>query len=493
MAHFFVASFVCSCAVLQVQLSRKPHLRLKLHPNPEVLFNRKGYFKDRPWFWQQRKCLPSLVWPARLTIMKILRKVLPNGVRVIISPMSDAPTVTAAVYVATGSKNETKKLSGVSHFLEHLCFKGTKNRPQPVDISREMDELGALNNAYTDFECTSYYGKVAPRNLSKILEIIADLYLNPILPEVEVQKEKGVICDEINMRADMPKLRVEEDLMALLYGDQPAGRDIAGTKEGIMAMSRGEILAYRKSQYKARSTAVVIAGAIEPQKVFKMIEKLFAETPAGVAQKRIKVKDAQKSPAIFIRQQKTEQTHLRLAVRSFPLNDSRNYALAILSTVLGMGMSSRLFVKVRENLGLGYYVFAHNDALTDHGFFSAGTGVSSARVFEVIPAIISELSELAKSLVPAKELQKAKEVLISRMYMGLEGTHEVADYLGRREILGQELITPKELEKKLNQVSAEEIKKVARQIFIDKHLNLSLIGPYSKKDEPKFKRLLTFK
>ncbi|HAT68733.1 MAG: hypothetical protein A2481_01085 [Candidatus Yonathbacteria bacterium RIFOXYC2_FULL_47_9] len=420
--------------------------------------------------------------------MKFKKKVLPNGLRMVTVPMADNPTVTVLVLVETGSKYETKAKNGLSHFLEHMCFKGTTNRPNTSDLSKELDGLGCEYNAFTGQEYTGYYAKGKAADFPKLLDVIADLYLNPLFKDDEIEKEKGVIVDEINMYDDLPMRKVHEVWMSLLYGDQPAGWPIAGEREVVRGMTRKDFLAYRKAHYIAPATTVVVTGNVDAVQAFKDIAKKFKGVAEGKKGGKKKTSDKQVTPAVSAVHKETDQTHFILGVRTFPIYDERNPVLSVLGAVLGSGMSSRLFRKLRDEMGVGYYVSARNTAFTDHGHFSVSAGVANARMEEVLRAVLAEFELLKSDLVSDEELTKVKEHLVGMMYLGLESSDDLAEYYGMQEILRRDIRTPKEKERLIRAVTAEDIRTMARKIFVEKNLNLALIGPAKNGEE--FKKVL---
>lgn len=405
-------------------------------------------------------------------------------------PMADNPTVTVLVLVETGSKYEVKGKSGLSHFLEHMCFKGTTNRPDTSDLYIELDTLGCEYNAFTGQEFTGYYAKGKVGDFEHLLDVVSDIYLNPLLKEDEIEKEKGVIVDEINMYDDLPMQKVHEVWMKLLYGDQPAGWSIAGERDIVRSMNRADFLAYRKAHYVAGATTVIVAGNIDRTHAFKEIAKKFKGITEHKKKGKKKTSDAQKEPQVAVQFKETDQTHFILGVRSFPVYDKRNPIVSVLSGVLGSGMSSRLFRKIRDEMGVGYYVRAGNSAFTDHGYFAVSAGVANDRIEEVVRAVRGELERLKNDLVSADELAKVKEHLVGMMYLGLESSSDLAEYYGVQEVLRRDLRTPKEKEKLIRAVTAEDIRKMARKLFVEKNLNLALIGPF--KNGEKLKPLLKF-
>ncbi|MES2437317.1 MAG: pitrilysin family protein [Patescibacteria group bacterium] len=422
--------------------------------------------------------------------MKYKKKILENGLKVITIHMQDNPTVTVLVMVEAGSEYEAKEKNGISHFLEHMCFKGTEKRPTALDLSRELDSIGAQYNAFTGEQYTGYYAKSAPKHVHKIFDVVSDLYLNPNFDQKEIEKEKGVIVEEINMYKDMPHRHVQELFTELMYGDQPAGWGIAGTRETVMGMKRDDFVAYRNQFYVPEATTVIVAGNFDEKKVYQDIMKTFGHLPKTKKGKKPKVVEAQTAPAIKLEDRKTDQAHLVLGVRGFPIAHASTPVFRMLTAVLGAGMSSRLFQKLREEMGVGYYVRASLDSYTDHGCFSVSVGSDVKRVEEVISAVMIELNRLKTELVSDAELQKTKDYLIGSLYLGLESSDSLAEFYGYQEVLRHELRSPADVIKEYKSITAQDIQKLARKVFVDKSLNLAIVGPTL--DEEKLKKVLTF-
>lgn len=421
--------------------------------------------------------------------MNFSKKVLPNGARLISIQMPESPTTTVMILVEAGSKYETKEINGLSHFLEHFVFKGTARRPKPVDLSRELDSLGAQYNAFTSQEFTGYYAKAHKDKTEKILDIISDMYLNPILPVAELEKEKGVIIQEIHMYEDEPARHVQDLFLELLYADQPAGWNIAGATETVAKFTRDSLVDYHRSHYVGEATTIVISGGFQT-KVLSQIEKLFQKLSDAKKPEKEPVTDLQEAPRVLVRHKETDQTHVVLGVRTFDIFDPRAPVLKVLSAILGSGMSSRLFVKLRDELGLCYYVSASADLYTDHGLFQVSVGADTKKVSAAIEAMLSEMRRLADEPPPLSELCKTKDFLIGNLYLGLESSDELAQFYGVQEILRKPIKNPEAMVKEIEAVTAEDVKNLARQIFKNDILNLALIGPF--KDEKQFQSILKF-
>jgi len=413
--------------------------------------------------------------------MKFKKKILKNGMRVITVPMQGSLTATVLVLVEAGSKYETKEINGLSHFLEHMCFKGTVKRPHAIDIAGELDSIGAQYNAFTGQEYTGYWAKASFKKIGKILDVVSDIYLNPVFNEKEIEKEKGVIVEEINMYEDMPARHVQDIFMELLYGDQPAGWNIAGEKGIVRKMGRKDFIKYRGEHYVASATTVIVAGNFDEKKILADIEKKFKDASDSKKHPKKKTKESQKKPEVLVKYKKTDQTHLVIGFRSHGIFHKQNSALTIMAGILGGGMSSRLFQKLREEMGVGYYVRAYNDAYTDHGVFQASAGVDNKRVKEVIVAILLEFKKLKEEFISDKEIKKVKDYLIGNMYLELESSDELANFYGMQEVLKKTELSPQELAKKIKEVTPAQIKSIANKIFTKENLNMAIIGPYKDK------------
>lgn len=417
--------------------------------------------------------------------MKFNKTILKSGLRVVTVPMAENPSVTVLVMVEAGSKYETKKQNGISHFLEHMVFKGTPKRPKASDISRELDSVGAQYNAFTTQEFTGYYAKAASHRLDEILDIVSDMYMNPLFDESEINKEKGVIIEEVRMYNDLPQRRVHEVLSELMFGDSPAGWSVLGTEDNIRSFGREDFVSYRKDHYVSSATTVLVSGSFDEKTTIDKIEKMFATVATDSNKPKLPVVESQSEPVVKTLFKETDQTHLVIASRTFSISDPRIPAMTVLTTLLGGGMSSRLFSKMRDELGICYYIRASHDPFTDHGDLTISAGVDNARVEEAIKEILNQCKILKTDLVSASELKKVKDYISGTTLLELETSESRAEYCGFQEILKKKIDTPEEFMKKVNAVTAEDVQKLASQIFVDKGLNMAIIG--------KFKDPLVFK
>lgn len=423
--------------------------------------------------------------------MKFDKITLKNGLRIITVPMFDNPSVTVLVMVEAGSKYENKGNNGLSHFLEHMVFKGTPKRPKAIDISRELDSIGSHYNAFTSQEFTGYYAKADKRHLDTIIDVVSDMYNNPLFDEEEIKKEKGVIVEEIRMYQDLPQQHVQNVFMELLYGDTPAGWNIAGTEANVKSFDREQFIKYRNEHYLASSTIVIVSGSFDEKSTIEKIEKAFANIGTNTKAGKQSVIENQKAPQIRLEFKETDQTHLVIGVRTFPITDVRMPAMLVLSTILGRGMSSRLFAKMRDTLGICYYVRTEHNPFTDHGFLSISAGVDNARVQEAIIGIMEECERLKVELVSLPELQKAKDYIAGTTMLELETSDARAEYCGYQEVMKKIVDLPSDIIERVNKVSSEDVLNLAKEIFVNETLNLALIG--RTKDEKELKEHLRFK
>lgn len=408
--------------------------------------------------------------------MKYTKKTLKNGLRIVTVPMKGSETAIAMVLVETGSDYEIKKINGLSHFLEHMCFKGTEKRTGD-DIKYELDSLGSDSNAFTSNEVTGYYAKASANRIDKILDLVSDIYLNPTFPEKDINIEKGVIIEEINMYEDLPQRKVGDIFMELLYGDQPAGQPIIGPRANIEKMNQADFRKYHTEHYVPGKTVIVVAGKINEEKIVKLIESKFGNLSKGKIAKKVKTLDTQKTPQIKIFNKKSDQTHLILGFRAFDLYDKRNKVLDLASVILGRGFSSRLFTKMRDELGMCYYTRADIENFTDHGFFCVSAGVGNSRFEEAVRVIMEEFTKIRDIEISEKELQKAKDFTLGKLATGLETSDSWAMFYGFQELHHEKIEIPSEIIEKINKITAKDIKKVLKEVFNLKNLNLAVVGP----------------
>lgn len=415
---------------------------------------------------------------------------LKNGLRIITIPQKETQAVTILVLVATGSKYEKKEINGISHFLEHMYFKGTKKRSSVLAVFEHLDKIGGIFNAFTGEDYTGYFAKVSANHFEKALDWISDIFLNSLLPEKELEKEKGVIIEEINMHHDIPMNHVQLLWNRLLYGDQPAGWDIAGTKETVAKVNRRKLLDYMENQYVASNTIVCLAGKIKELSAIKKAKKYFSKISVKKPFKKAEVVERQTAPECLLQYQKTDQTHLCVGARSYNIFHPQRFSQSLLALILGGMMSSRLFIEIREKLGVAYYVKTEAESNPDTGFLVTQAGVDNKRAGGAIQVILKEYKKISRKKVYPGELKKAKDYLKGKMSLSLESSDAQASFYGLQELLEKKILTPEEVFAELDKVSANDILKTAKDIFRSRKLNLALIGPF--KDKSKFQKLLKF-
>jgi predicted Zn-dependent peptidase len=412
---------------------------------------------------------------------------LTNGLRVVTAPMPQAKSVACFVMLAAGSRYETRDTNGIAHFAEHMFFKGTERRPTARDIAGEIDAIGGEFNAFTSKEYTGYYVKCAAEHRDVALDVLVDMLRHSKFDAAEVDREKGVIVEEMNMYYDTPRDYLEGVYDELLYGDQPLGWDIIGTKETVRAATRETFLDYIGRWYRAPRMVAGVAGALGDD-ALPRLEELLGDVQDGATGKPASVAVDQDSPRVKLHTKASDQAHVRVGVHSYPLVHEDRYTLALLSTILGGGMSSRLFTEVRERRGLAYYVYGHNMGYTDTGTLYAQGGVDINRIDEAVQTIVSEFGRIAAEPVEADELEKARNFAKGRLILSLEDPKGMIMFGLRSEVLEGEIREPDEVIAGLEAVTVEEIQRVAQDIIREDRLNFALIGPFD--DPDRFEKLL---
>jgi len=393
--------------------------------------------------------------------------------------------------VGSGSRYETKDTNGISHFLEHMPFKGTKKRPSPSLIANMLDSIGAEWNAFTGKETTAYYIKSSATHVELSFDLLSDLLQHSLLDSAEIDKERGVIIEELNMYEDTPVRKIGDIYDLLLYGDTPMGWDIGGTKEVIRKIKRSDFIEYMHQLYSSDNMTIVVAGGVGHAKIETLAEKYFNKMKSFNIKRAEKVIENQNKPAILIKEKKTEQVHMALGVRTIPLEHPDRYPLDLLAVILGGGTSSRLFHEIREKRGLAYYVRTSADNYTDCGTLVSSAGVDPKRIKEAITVIIDgyyAVKSSGKKAITQKELKKAKEYSKGHFVLDLEDSRSVASFYAHQELLEKKVDTPQEVIDKIDSVTLEDIIRVAKTYLVEKHLNLAIIGNFS--DGQEFQKLL---
>lgn len=405
---------------------------------------------------------------------------LDNGLRVILVPMPGVDTSSVMVMTGTGSRYETERENGLAHFLEHMFFKGTKKRPTAKAISEELDGVGAVYNAFTAKERTAYYAKVSKEYIDTALDVISDIFLNSTLPSREITKERGAIIQEIAMYEDIPMRNIGDVFDALMFGpEHPLGRSILGPKKNILAFKQKDFATYHKKHYTAVSTVVCVAGAFDRNAVLKKVEKEFTSLEKGEISSPLPFALAQNAPRISIKEKKTDQTQLMLGLPAYPYGHPDEYVLEVLTTILGGGMSSRLFMEVREKRGLAYSVHAWTDKYPDIGAIVIQAGVEHAKLPKATSTILAELKKVRRTAIERSELEKAKAYLKGTLTLSLETSDRVAEHAASSVINLGKVRTLDEDIAAIEAVSSADVLRVAKDLFRTDRLNLAIIGPHA--------------
>lgn len=424
--------------------------------------------------------------------MKHQKTTLKNGLRVITSPMPSFESSTVMVLVGAGSRYETKQNNGISHFLEHMAFKGTRKRPSAIDISTLIDGIGGEFNAFTSKEITGYYVKSAASHIELCIDVLSDMLQHSIFKEEEIEKEKGVILEEINLYEDTPPRKIGDVYERLLFGDTPMGWDIAGEKEIIKKIQREDFMKYLSSLYSPSNMILVVAGGIESAKIVDLAEKYFGSMLPFDTVRYKKVEVKQKKPKTLIKQKDTEQVHVALGVPTVPVDHPDHYGLGVLAAILGGGMSSRLFHEVRERRGLAYYVRSSSDHYLDAGTFVSTAGLDPKRVNDGITVMVEEYAKIRESAFEPTdaELKKAKEYVKGHLVLELEDSRAVSAFYGQQELLEKKIKDPDQVLEKINKISNADVVSVAKKYLKESNLNLAVIGNF--KSGQTFEKLLKF-
>jgi len=413
---------------------------------------------------------------------------LKNGLRLITIPMKGVESMTVMIGVGAGSRYEIKETNGLSHFLEHMIFKGTKKRPTTFDISVTLDSIGAKFNAATSKEFTFYYVKANAVHQPLAFEILTDIVLNSKLDAEEIEREKGVIIEEINMYEDIPIEKVVEVFESLLYSPSSLGWYTAGKKENIKAIKREDFVAYQKRLYRPANMVVVKTGKVDEKECLKLVQKHFGHLNGQTEEDFHPAVFQQREPRVRLRQKRTSQSHFCLGVRAYAQNHPDRYVLEVLATILGGSMSSRMFIQVRERRGLAYYVKTVDENYRDNGYLMTRAGVDVNKIDEAAKVILDEYQKTITEKVEAKELQKAKEFLKGNLILSLEDSQSVAEDYMVEALLDDKIRDPEQIIEEIEKVTPEDFQRVAKDIFRPENLNLAIIGPYN--DEERFLKLL---
>ena len=407
---------------------------------------------------------------------------LDNGLRLITVNMPHTLSVAVSFFIGVGSRYETEAEAGISHFIEHLLFKGTAKRPTAREISEAIEGVGGILNGGTSKELTVYWCKVAQAHFPRALDVLVDMLLHPRFDPQDIERERQVIIEEISMARDVPQHWVNILIDELLWPEHSLGRDVAGNKQSVTAITREMMLDYRAGQYQPNRTVVAIAGNIQHQEMVTAASQALGDwtsqrPPAGYSVYR-----EQLGRRLYVETRDIEQAHLCLALPGLPLLHPKRFTLDLLNVILGEGMSSRLFAEIRDKLGLAYSIHSYVEHLLDSGSVTIYAGVKPQNLPTVIKAILEQLAQL-KELIPESELSKAKEQSKGRLLLRMEDSRNVAGWMGGQEILTGRILSADQVVSIVDAITADELKQLAQELLVDSRLRLAVVGPITN-DEP---------
>jgi predicted Zn-dependent peptidase len=412
---------------------------------------------------------------------------LDNGLRIITCPMPHTRSVSVCIYLGAGSRYEPDAQAGISHFIEHLCFRGTEKRRGAKDISGAIEGVGGVLNGGTDKELTIYWCKVAQPHFQMALDVLTDMVLHSRFEKNDIEKERRVIVEEINMSLDVPNQLVGMMIDELLWPDHPLGRDVAGTRSSVDAMTREQMLDYMASEYSPKNTVISIAGNIQQDEAVNDVSKVLGNWSNGKSRLNFRAYHELRNPRLKVNHRETEQTHLCLALPGLSLQHPQRFTLDLMNVILGEGMSSRLFLEVRDKLGLAYNIHSYLDHFQDSGALTVYAGVEPKNLQVAISSILEQLA-LLKNKVSAEELTKAKELSKGRLLLRMEDSRSVAGWVGGQEILNGSILDVEEVVSIIDKVTAEEMYALAQELLVGDKLRLSVVGPV--KSEGNLEKLL---
>ena len=412
---------------------------------------------------------------------------LDNGLRILTCTMPQTHSISLSVFVGAGSRYESPEQAGISHVIEHMCFKGTEKRPTAKEITESIEGVGGLFNASTDHEMTVYWCKVARPHFNMAVDVVLDMLRNPKFDPGDLERERKVILEELNMVNDSPQSQVDLLIDEVIWPDQPLGRDIGGTKESVNAITRTQALEYMHRQYGPANAVISVAGDISHEEAVERLSPYLRDWALNTPQSLYPAQDGQDGPRMKVGKRKTEQTHLSLAVRGLSLIDPDRYALDLLGVILGEGMSSRLFQELREKQGLAYDVHSYVHHFLDSGAFLVYAGVEHSKAKGAIQSILEEMGKLRDG-IPEAELTKARELSKGRLLLRMEDTRAVTGWMGAQELLVSEVKSVEEVVSNLETITTGDLQRIARRLVVGDKLNLAVVGPV--RSEKGLQRLL---
>ena len=409
--------------------------------------------------------------------------VLSNGLTVVLVPDKKLLTVLVDMFVKVGSQYEPDNIAGISHFLEHMSFKGTTTHPTNLELIMPLDSVGSSYNAGTGFDMTDYYVMCGHQFIDRAVNFISDIFQNSIFPEVEFEREKGVVLEEIRMYEDMPQSKVEELFFELMYGKQGAGRSIAGSEKTVKGTTRKNMLDYYHKYYGTKNAYLFIGGNFDKKEAKKLISKYFKKAKPGKSFSYPKTRINQKSPRILMFKKDTKETHFILGFHGFPLFNEKNYTLNIIDELLSGGFASRLWQLVREKLGGAYYINSSIESFLDRGIFIVRGGIYSSRAEIILSEIVKEVKSLKEKLISKEELEKVKNYIIGKLFMKMDQPYNLKDYLILPTLYNKPVKTPKQELEKILKITPEDVRKMACKIFTKKNINLAMVTSLEGKEK----------
>ncbi len=414
---------------------------------------------------------------------------LSSGLRLVTETVKSTGAVTVLILAGAGSRYETKGINGISHFLEHMFFKGAKKYKNTREVSEAIDGIGGDFNAFTGKEYAGYYVKVSSDHIERAMDVLSDMLLRAKFDPKEIDKERGVIMEEYNMYQDTPMYQIGWDFERLVFGDQPLGWDQIGTPEFIQSVTHEQFVNYKKDLYSPDNIVLTLAGDIDDKTALDLTEKYFTFAGDKKAYEFKALEPNDRGERIYLHEKSTEQAHVVAGVPSYRETHIDHWIEKLLSVILGGNMSSRMFLSVREARGLCYYIRTATDNFVDTGIFSTGAGVQVKRIDEAISAILAEYEKIRNEKVSAEELEKAKNFMKGKMVLRLEDSEEIAHLLGKYELLHDEIMRPEEIMKELDAVTEDDIQRVAKDLLKPENMRVAIIGPYD--DKGRFEKLLS--
>jgi len=410
---------------------------------------------------------------------------LPNKIRVLFVPMPSLESATVTIWVKTGSRNETEDVAGISHFLEHIVFKGSKKRPSAREISEAIDQIGGEFNASTSKEWTNFHIKARKESIDVVFDVLSDMVLNPVLSEKEIDREKGVIIEEIAMYEDTPIFQIGEVFERSLFRGNNLGRDVIGFEKTVRDITKDDFIQYRKRYYYPENILISVAGGVDKKEVLDLAKKYFGDLKPRKVENIIENNflSIQNKPQVELVEKRNEQAHLMIGFLGEKRDSADRYVEAVTSSILGGGMSSRMFTEVREKRGLAYSVRVSTDHYIDTGEILTYAGVDPKNALKAIEIILGEYYALADKTkkITNKELLKAKEYLKGQLALSLEDTGSVNNFFGNKALFNLDVKTPEEVYEEVDKIKIEDIYKFAKKVFVKEKLNLAIIGPFDKK------------